>query len=80
MKVAAMTKTMTSAYPISRVGALSTSCFSFLSAVRPKVQQSRTAKKHGVLQHLHGFTPQPASPCVMLVSSDMGGGSYDILS
>ena len=80
MKVAAMTKTMTSTGPISRVGALSTSYFSFLSAVRPKLPQPRAARKYGMLQHLHGFTPQPASSCVMLVSSDMGGGSYDILS
>ena len=79
MKVAAMTKAITSTGPISRIGALSTSYFSFLSAVRPKLQP-RAARKHGMLQYLHGFTPQPAGSCVMLVTSDMGGGSHDILS
>jgi hypothetical protein len=80
MKVAAIARTMVHTDTVSLMEALSTSCVSFLSALRPKRQQHLLRGEHSRPQHAHSHAPQPASPCIMLITSDMGGGSHDILS
>ena len=80
MKVAAITRSMGHTDTGSLVEALSTSCVSFLSALRPKLQQHLLRGEHSKPQHAHSHAPQPASPCIMLTTSDVGGDRYDILS
>jgi hypothetical protein len=80
MKVAAITRTMAHTDTVHLMEALSTSCISFLSALRPKLQQHLLRGEHSKPQHAHSYAPQPASPCIMLTTSDVGGNSHDILS
>jgi hypothetical protein len=80
MKAATKTRTKTGIDTISRVGALSTSCVSLLSALGPKLQQHLKREGYHRISLVHGGVPQPAGSCVMLVMGDMGGGSHDILS
>jgi hypothetical protein len=80
MKVAAITKTMGHTDTVSLMDALSTSCISFLSTLRPKLHQYLLRGEHSKPQYAHSHAPQPASPCIMLVTSDVSRGSHDILS
>jgi hypothetical protein len=80
MKVAAITRSMGHTDTGSLVEALSTSCVSFLSALRPKLQQHLLCGEHRKPQHAHSYAPQPASLCIMLTTSDVGGDRYNILS
>jgi hypothetical protein len=79
MKVAAMTKTVLRAGSARRVEALSLCCFSFLAAVRPKLQRGMMAEKHTKVPSICYFSPRPASACAMLTESDIRGGSHGIL-
>jgi hypothetical protein len=80
MKVAAIARTMVHTDAASLMETLSTSCVSFLSALRPKLHHNLIRREHSTPQHAHSHAPQPVSPCIMLLTSDMGGGSHDILS
>ena len=79
MKVAAMTKTVLRAGSARRVEALSLSCRSFLTAVRPKLQRGMLAEKHTKVPSTRYFLPRPANAYAMLTESDIRGGSHGIL-
>jgi hypothetical protein len=80
MKVAAITRAMVHTDTASLMETLSTSCVSFLSALRPKLQHNLQPQKHHRPQHAPGHALRPASPCIMLVTSDVSRNSHDILS
>jgi hypothetical protein len=80
MKVAAITRSMVHTDTASLMETLSMSCVSFLSALRPKLLHHLLRGQHSRTSHVRSHAPQPASPCIMLITSDMGGGSHDILS
>jgi hypothetical protein len=79
MQVAATTKTVRRAGSPRRVQALSLSCLSFLATVRPKLQRGVPTEKYTHVLATCYFLPQPASTCVMLIESDIRGGSRGIL-
>jgi hypothetical protein len=80
MKVAAIARTMVHTDTAGLMEALSTSCVSFLSALRPKQQQYLLGGEHSRPPYGPRHALQPASPCIMLITSDISGGSHDILS
>jgi hypothetical protein len=72
-------KTSAGAGLVSRVEALSMSCATFLPCVWMK-RRGGTAVEHPYKSlYTKHVSPQPASPFVMLVESDLSAGSHQLL-
>jgi len=79
MMVAAPTNTVTGAATASRSAALCKPWAFCLFAVRARVRQALATQKHRKVAPTSSGSPQPNSTVIMLVESDIRGGSHGVL-